>query len=121
MGDGSGRGEGVGEGNFPNPVAEFHRRPTGEIKSTPLLRHRVVVPARKATWDGGPVRQPFPGVNFILQSWIYEFGHCSSVFSYYYLPVSCLKTTFGLGSSLNFSLLLAVGPPRNSHRARVVT
>jgi hypothetical protein len=32
------------------------------------LRHRVVVLARQTTWDGGPVRQPYAGVDFIRQS-----------------------------------------------------
>jgi hypothetical protein len=30
-------------------------------------------PARQATWAGGPVRQPYAGVNFIAQSGIHEF------------------------------------------------
>ncbi len=39
------------------------------------LWHRVVVLARQTTWDGGPVRQPYAGVDFIPQSGIYEFGY----------------------------------------------
>jgi hypothetical protein len=30
-----------------------------------------------ATWAGGPVRQPYAGVDFIPQSRIYEFGYKS--------------------------------------------
>ncbi len=29
----------------------------------------------QAKWDGGPVRQPFAGVEFIPQSGFYEFGY----------------------------------------------
>jgi hypothetical protein len=28
-----------------------------------------------ATWAGGPVRQPYAGVDLIPQSWIYEFSY----------------------------------------------
>ncbi len=35
----------------------------------------VVVPARHATWAGGPVRESYAGDDFISQSWIYEFGY----------------------------------------------
>jgi hypothetical protein len=41
------------------------------------LRHRVVVPARQATLASGPVWQPYAGVDFIPQSWIYEIGYCN--------------------------------------------
>jgi hypothetical protein len=31
-------------------------------------------------WAGGPARQPYAGVDFIPQSWIYEFGYCTVLF-----------------------------------------
>jgi hypothetical protein len=34
----------------------------------------VLIPACQATWADGPVRHPYAGVDFILLSWIYEFG-----------------------------------------------
>jgi hypothetical protein len=37
----------------------------------------VVVPARQATWVGGPVRQPYAGLTLSPQSEIYEFGYGS--------------------------------------------
>jgi hypothetical protein len=39
------------------------------------LRHRVVVPDRQPCTSGGPIRQHYAGVDFILQSGIYEFGY----------------------------------------------
>ncbi len=52
------------------PVAEFIW-----LGKHSQLRHRVVVPSRQATWVGKPVRQPYAGVDFVPQSWIYEFGY----------------------------------------------
>ncbi len=45
-------------------VAEFLVPDLGEYSR---LWHRVVVPARQATWTGGPVRQQF-GVDYIPRS-----------------------------------------------------
>ncbi len=50
---------------------------SGGIKSTAGIR--VVVPARQATWAGGPVRQPYAAVDFVPQSGIYEFGYWTEV------------------------------------------
>ncbi len=40
----------------------------------------VVVPACQATQAVWPIRQPFAGVDFIPQSWIYEFGYCCTIY-----------------------------------------
>ncbi len=39
------------------------------------LRHRLVVPAWQPMQTGGPVRQPYAGVNFIPPVRDYEFGY----------------------------------------------
>ncbi len=54
-------------GQKPNPQI-----PDWGIKSTPAKGCRTGTPA---TWAGGPVRQPFSGVDVISQSEIYEFGY----------------------------------------------
>jgi hypothetical protein len=42
-----------------------------------ILFREYISPKIFAVWAGGPVRQPYAGVDFIPQSWIYEFGYCS--------------------------------------------
>jgi hypothetical protein len=56
-------------------VAEFIDPGLGDKSQ---LRHRVVVPARQATWLAGRYNNHMPdsGVDFIPQSGIYEFGYC---------------------------------------------
>ncbi len=65
--------------------SRIHRSRLGRYSQ---LRHRVVVRARQATWAGGPLRQPFAGVDFIPWSWIYVFGFCTYLRSY------CHRWTF---------------------------
>ncbi len=49
---------------WPCPVAEFIDPDWGD-KVNSGLGLSLVVPARQATWAGGPVRQPYVGVDFI--------------------------------------------------------
>jgi hypothetical protein len=55
-----------------NPVPEFIDPDWGDKVE---LRHRVVVRAHRATWAGGPVRQPNAGGDFISPVRVYEFGY----------------------------------------------